>query len=373
MKSRPKIYLAAEAAGGVARHVIDLYFGLRKRNWPVQVILSPTRMEPMYQAEIATIPAAHLLILPMQRGPHWSDLAVMARLRNLFRNAHGRYLVHAHSTKAGLLGAALRPWIPKSLYTPHAYRSVDPTLSPMKRRLIQAAERTFSSTYDRVIAVAPAEYDHAITLGIQADRIRHIPNGVRVDAEGLKNRPFNPGARGKLTLGFVGRLARQKNPLLFLEVLREVAAVRPDVRAVIAGDGPLRTELQAFAEHSSLAHRIDWRGTVPFASVFHHMDVMVHTSFYEGMPYSLIESAGYRIPIVSTKNDGSAAILGELLPEAIVDSFDAKALAGRVLSLCSNPAVAARQMDGLEKIADHFSIDRLVESIEREYEILLAQ
>lgn len=158
----PTIYLASEAAGGVARHVIDLYSGLTQRGWSARIIFSPTRLEPMYKTELRNIPTSHLFSLPMRRGPHWTDLKAMSRLHKYFRTANGPSILHAHSTKAGVLGAALRPWIKNSIYTPHAYRSVDPTLSPIRRRVIQAVERTFSKTYDRIIAVAPAEYDYAI-------------------------------------------------------------------------------------------------------------------------------------------------------------------------------------------------------------------
>jgi glycosyltransferase involved in cell wall biosynthesis len=373
MKRHVGIYLVAEAAGGVARHVIDLYWGLKKKDWPVRVILSPTRLEAMYEAEIQHIPSSDLVKIPMRRGPHWSDAVVTTKLKRHFSNTRGRFVLHSHSTKAGLLGAALRPWIHGSLYTPHAYRSIDPTLPTLKRRLIQVVERTFSNTYDRIIAVAPAEFKHAIQLGVPPEKIRHIPNGIRLDRLGEDNGPVQAQRICKaITLGFVGRLAPQKNPLLFIEIVRNIAVIHPEVRAIVVGDGVLREEMRKAARQHGVSHLIDWRGTAPATSVFPEMDVLVHTSLYEGMPYTLIESAASGVPIVATRNDGSSAILGELLPDAIVDSFNPDDLTRRILTICQNPAVRLQHQSSLKQIADRFSVDRMVNDLVVEYEQLLA-
>ncbi|WP_158749473.1 glycosyltransferase [Acidobacterium sp. S8] len=371
MNDRRKVYLAAEAAGGVARHVIDLYSGLKKKGWPTGLILSTTRMESTYKTEIQHIPPSDLLILPMERGPHWSDAVVIAQLKRHFQKQGRCRLLHAHSTKAGLLGAALRPWVHKSLYTPHAYRSVDPSLSTLKRGLIQVVERTFSRTYDRVIAVAPAEYDHAIKLGIHPAKVRHIPNGIRLDRY-FKNHALPSKCLSQaLTIGFVGRLAFQKNPLLFIDVLYKISVVQPDVRAIIVGDGALKAEMLAAAQRYGLNGQIDWRGAVSAASVFQEMDILIHTSLYEGMPYTLIESAACGVPVIATRNDGSTAILGDLLPEAIVDSFDSNDLASRALSIYMKPSIRNDHVHKLKYIADRFSLDRMVNDIVVEYEHLL--
>ena len=372
MKDDLKVYLAAEAAGGVARHVIDLYFGLKKRDWPVGLILSSTRLESMYQAELQHIPPSDLLILPMQRGPHWTDVMIMARLRKLLYKKGKQNILHAHSTKAGLLGAVLRPWLHKTLYTPHAYRSVDPTLSMPKRKMIQVAERTFSNAFDRVIAVAPAEYDYAVKLGIHPEKVRHIPNGIPLERYRRKDELHSEGRPQKpLTLGFVGRLAPQKNPLLFIEVMRNIAEYQPEVRAIIVGDGALRVEMQAAAERYGLNNQIDWKGSISAVDVFPEMDILIHTSFYEGMPYTLIESAACGVPIVSTRNDGSIAILDEILREAIVDSFNSNDLTNYALSIYTNAARRADHVNKLKKIADKFSLDSMVNNLIIEYEQLL--
>ena len=325
----------------------------------------------MYLTELREIPSDDLLILPMRRGPHWSDAKVLARLQKIFKEGERRGILHTHSTKAGIFGAALRPWIHRSLFTPHAYRSVDPNLPKLKRIAIQAIERTFSNTYDRVIAVAPAEYEHAIRLGVDPERMRHIPNGIRLDhypeaerSDSAKNMRKSP------TLGFVGRLAPQKNPLLFLEVVRDFALHHPDVRALVVGDGILRAELQASAERFGIADRIDWKGAIPATSVFPQMDILIHTSHYEGMPYTLIESAAFGIPVVATRNAGSVAILADFLPEAIVDSFESISLVKQALLVCDDSVVRDNYFSKLKKIADKFSLDSMVNDLITEYEQL---
>ncbi|CAM9490396.1 unnamed protein product [Sphacelaria rigidula] len=81
------------------------------------------------------------------------------------------------------------------------------------------------------------------------------------DCSGLLCRPTCRGGtagRGSCdplctVVGFVGRLAPEKGPALFLSVAKELSQLLPSVRFVVAGDGPLRTALEAMADRIGIA------------------------------------------------------------------------------------------------------------------------
>jgi glycosyltransferase involved in cell wall biosynthesis len=362
------IVLLAEAAGGVMRHVIDLYKGLRARGWRVNMVLSPSRIEPRYQDELKHLDPADINYVPMRRGPHTSDLKAFSEIADILRSRPGETILHAHSTKAGMIGALMHSRVRASVLTPHAYRGVDPTSSKFSKAFLKLVERTYSKDYDRILAVAPAEMEYAKTIGIRQEALRCIPNGLDtsdIDFSAVLQRRRQ--VHEPLCLGFVGRLVYQKNPLLFLEVLIEVIRRGHAARAIIVGDGPVKAEMLQTAEQLGVASLIDWRGGIPATQSLPDMDVMVHTSVYEALPYSLIEACADLLPIAATSNYGSEAILRSRLPNNIASSPDAAELATIVLSIFENDASRLQQLKILEEIGREYSTDTMVSKIEAEY------
>jgi len=365
---RAGIVLLAEAAGGVMRHVIDLYRGLRARGWKVNMVLSPSRIESRYQDELKELDQSDIRYVPMRRGPHASDLKAFSEIADILKNQPGETILHAHSTKAGMIGALMHSRVRASVFTPHAYRGVDPTSSKFSKAFLKLVERTYSKDYDRILAVAPAEMEYAKTIGIRQEALRCIPNGLdtsHIDFSKVLQR------RGKvhdpLCLGFVGRLVYQKNPLLFIEVLAEVVRRGRAARAIIVGDGPMKAEMLQTAEELGVASLIDWKGGIPATESLPEMDVMVHTSVYEALPYSLIEACADLLPIAATSNYGSEAILRSRLPNNIASSPEAAELATIVLSIFENESVRLEQLKTLEEIGREYSTDTMVSRIEAEY------
>jgi len=362
------VVLLAEAAGGVMRHVIDLYKGLRSRDWRVRMVLSPLRIEPRYRNELDLLDQEDISYVPMHRAPHPTDLKALSDVAGILRNTPGETILHAHSTKAGMIGSLLHSRVRASVFTPHAYRGVDTSAGRFSQAFLRTAERTYSKDYDRILTVAAAEMEYAQSIGIREEALRCIPNGldtgqVRFPEVFERRRP----RAGRLCLGFVGRLVYQKNPILFLEVLAEVVRRGRDARAIIVGDGSMRGEMLHAAHRLGVTDRIDWRGDTSAIRCLPEMDVMVHTSIYEALPYVLIESCADLLPIVATSNCGSEAVLRSCLPGNIASSPDAGEMASILLALVENEPLLVQQSSIMARIAQEYSTDNMLTRIEAEY------
>ena len=97
--------------------------------------------------------------------------------------------------------------------------------------------------------------------------------------------------------------------MLFLEAAARIAAERPETVFVVAGDGELRSMLEAEAARS-LGERIRFLGwTQDLAALYAALDVVMSTSLSEGTPVALIEALAAARPVVATDVGGVSEVV----------------------------------------------------------------
>ena len=352
-----RILLVIEAAGGGSgRHVIDLARELARQGHHVAVIYSPTRTEPRFEAEIAALPIV-LARLPMRRAVGPWDIPTARAMKRLVAQLGPFDIVHAHSSKAGALLRAVAPKGAARVYTPHAFRTMDPGLGGAARvayGVVEALLARFCT--DALIAVAPEEAAHARNLGIPARKIHTIVNGVspappvnRVEARaelGL--------APDDIAVGFVGRLCEQKDPERFARAIRIARAADPRIRGVVLGDGELAEGVRrAGGDGVALFKGRDARLFLPA------FDLFAMTSRYEGMPYVLLEALQAGLPIVSTEVGGtSVAVDGRNGLLAPVD-VTAEGFAALLLKM-TDPVTRAAMASASAKLGETVTVETMV-------------
>jgi glycosyltransferase involved in cell wall biosynthesis len=102
---------------------------------------------------------------------------------------------------------------------------------------------------------------------------------------------------------FVGRLEKQKDPILLVDSLVAAVEMGLNVRLLIVGDGNLRTATELHAAASPAADRIHflgWRPRSVIARLLGACDAMLLTSRFEGMPIAVLEALACGLPVVST-------------------------------------------------------------------------
>ena len=361
--------------GGSGRHVLDLHLQLRDLGWNPHLILSNRRFDSIFAEEVAQIPPDEVTYVNVRRSPHPSDLAAVGQIRRLLAKSSRRCILHAHSTKAAILASAIGNVADGKVFTPHAYRGMDQTLSWASGKVINTVESMLNRCFDKVIAVSPDEQQYILDLGLNPERVCYIPNGV--DRTQLRKRiaavPLQDRKSTESVLGFVGRFVYQKNVELFLDTMKTVRDRGVAVRAVIVGDGALRTQLMEQADRYGLTPLIDWRGDVPAIEELSKMDVFVHTSRYESFPYTLLEIAAAEVPTISVENSGSQAILGSLLPGAIVPEATPEALATGIIQLLQDRNLRESNIAALRAVSERFTLQNMVHETINIYEQVLTK
>jgi glycosyltransferase involved in cell wall biosynthesis len=198
---------------------------------------------------------------------------------------------------------------------------------------------------DRLIGNTRAIVDYAISKGWPRDRIDYLPNFVP-DARAVGSRSgLSLVGPGNAPLGLaLGRLHPNKGFALLLEALAETR----EVRLAVAGDGPLRAELEQLAGGLGIADRVSflgWREDVP--ELLANADFLVCPSLHEPLGNVVIEAWSAGLPVVATASDGPAGLIedevsGLLVPLPDQPGGGPRALARAIERLCRDQALRTR-------------------------------
>lgn len=187
-------------------------------------------------------------------------------------------------------------------------RGSDITLLPqyrLPRRMIRWAARHASA----VITVCNALRDEVIALGVDAERVTSLRNGVDLNLF----QPVERSVNDMFTLLTVGHLV----PVKAQELIIQALPLLRGVRLVIAGDGPNRGMLEALARELDVASRVDFLGAVPQTQLRQHYgaaDALVLASSREGWANVLLESMACGTPVVASRVYGTPEVVAA--PEA---------------------------------------------------------
>lgn len=348
------------SGGGSGRHVLDLAAGLAAAGHDATVVWSPVRAEAAFAEALAALPGVRSRELPMRREVGPSDAGSLRALAALMRAEGPHDVIHGHSSKAGALVRLLPGSVSGArVYTPHAFRTMDPSLRTAPRLVYGGVEAALARWAQRVIAVSAAEFRHARRLGYPARRLRLVVNGAAPRAT-----PDRAAARAEMGLdddavavGFVARLAPQKNPLLFVDAMRRAQAAAPRLAGVVIGDGPLRAAAEARAQGA----RVSFLGWRDGAALMNGLDVFCMTSAYEAMPYTLLEAIHAGLPIVSTQVGGvEETIIDGETGAVIPEPADPETIARALVALCEDPALRRRWSEGARRLAERRTIGRMI-------------
>jgi glycosyltransferase involved in cell wall biosynthesis len=150
---------------------------------------------------------------------------------------------------------------------------------------------------------SPMADEIATAMGVDRARISIVANPAlsqrqieTVRAVPARRKRHDPRERRFVA---VGRLVKQKN---FEMMLRAFAsASHPGDRLTILGEGPYRARLEVLAEELGISARVSMPGHVPDpAAMLPAFDILLLSSFYEGVPAAILEALAAGLPIIAT-------------------------------------------------------------------------
>lgn len=186
--------------------------------------------------------------------------------------------------------------------------------------------------------VTKGEYlrQQAIRMGIDARKVRNVPNGCDPSIFHLADRS---AARAHLAIDdkaelvlFVGRLDAKKGIAELLKAFASLVSRRPNLRLVYVGDGPGGEQLRGMARDLALEDRVLLMGACPSQKVAQWLasaNVLALPSYNEGCPNVVIEALNCGRPVIATDVGGIPELVNEK-SGILVAPRDWRALAGAI-------------------------------------------
>lgn len=361
--------------GGLENGVVNLINRLPEAQFR-HVIVALTRCAPEFCKRIVR---ADVEFISLNKPPG-HGVQLYPRLLRLFREyrpaiVHSRNLAALEAAlPARLAGVGVR------VHGEHGWDVSDPHGERRKYQLIRRAYRPFVSHYIALSGELAGYLKQRV--GVAAPRISRICNGVDtqrfVPAEGrqpLAGSPFN--APDLIVIGTVGRLQAVKDQLnlvrAFALLLEQGRGAADRLRLLIAGDGPLRGEIEAEILRCGITKRVWLAGErADVADVMRSLDVFVLPSQSEGISNTILEAMASGLPVVATDTGGNGELIVDGETGLLARPRDSQALAAAIARYAGNRALArAHGRAGRVRAEREFSLEVMVDRYASLYTRLL--
>ena len=319
--------------------------------------------------QLKTNPVYYLMIPFFLLGQLW---AVVRLLRNQRFD-----LIHAHwLIPQGFIAALSLLMTGKKI--PLLCTSHGGDLFALKGKGLQRLKRWVMHKSAALTVVSHAMKKTVVAMGIDPDKVEVIPMGV--DLKGL----FTPDPcvqRKTDELLFVGRLVEVKGLQILLEAMTKVIARHPNIHLIVAGAGPLESELRTSAKKLDIADHVDFRGMVMQSK----LPTLYRQATIAVFPFVVTKSGvqeGFGLVVVEAMGCGCPIIAGDLpaIHDTVVhkengllfESGNSQALADAIIRMLADPDLCAKLAgEGRRRVVQKFDWEIVAEKYGKIYQRLM--
>ena len=231
----------------------------------------------------------------------------------------------------------------------------------------------------RVLAVSQAVRDELLRAGLDAARIAIVPDGVPfvppISSEARQQARRRWGiAAGERVVAYIASFSDEKGHALLLDAFGELRRTVPNCRLLLAGDGPLRAQMEGKAGAAKLTPAAIFAGFVrDLEPVFAACDVFLFPSLNEGLGTSLLSAMAHALPVAAFSQGGIGDAVEDDRNGLLVKEIAPQALAAAAARLLIDGALAGRLAEqARETIAKRFTVDHMVRNTLAVFESLAA-
>jgi phosphatidylinositol alpha 1,6-mannosyltransferase len=177
------------------------------------------------------------------------------------------------------------------------------------------------------------------------------------------------GLEGKTVLLFAGRLVWEKDLRTLADASAIVTARHPEAVFVLAGDGPIRSELQQLMPAAVF---LGYQSGTDLSTVYASSDIFVFPSTTETFGNVTLEAMASGLAPVCAREGGAAGFIRDGATGLLTEPRDPSDLAEKIISLLERPEEVARMGQAGLAFARGQSWDRIMSRLFARYSAIAA-
>jgi colanic acid/amylovoran biosynthesis glycosyltransferase len=243
-------------------------------------------------------------------------------------------------------------------------------------------EKGFNPLFERgdlILPMSEKEKRSLIELGCDPKKI--LVHRMGVDLSKFTFALRQPSDDGRVHLLTVGRLVEKKGIEYAIRAVASVLEEYPHIEYKIAGDGPLRSDLEHLVDALKVGDKVKILGWRPQeeiielsrgAHVFLAPSVNSQDGDQEGIPVVLMEALAQGLPVLSTYHSGIPELVQDGVSGFLVPERDVNALAAKLEHLVKHPEIWLEMgQAGRSYVETYYDIDKLNDELVQLYQRLL--
>lgn len=366
-----RLVVVTKSTGGLAHYNTEMCKRLDRDRFDIHVICLSDNNEA-YAAELRELGvSASTMAMNRYAISVTSDWRLAQQLTQYIRDNNFDVMI-GHGSKAGFLVR----WVErrtgiKAIYA-LASMSFVPRIHGNKAHVYKQLERFGSMLGGHIVTVAYSTRDELIENKITTpDRATAIHTGIDLvkfgepldREEACKRLNLDPS---RLVVGWAARLMPQKGPLDFVRACKRIVEAVPDVQIFMAGEGELADDVQKLIDEYKIGDnmiRAGWQTDVP--AMLSAFDVYVLSSFWEGLPLSLLEAMAMKRASVATAVDGSREVIQHGIDGFLVEAGNDTEIAEHVVKLLQDDQLRYKMAQAArERVETAFHVDKMIKEWE---------
>jgi len=282
--------------------------------------------------------------VPFQRSPFDKrNIKAFREIKKILAENHYD-IIHCNTPVGGIIGRIAGNKYRKAgtlvFYTAHGFHFYKG--SPKINWIIYyPVEKWLSRFTDKLITINKEDYElarkkfhcavyHIHSVGANSAKFHPI------SAEEQEKQKKELGLEGRILVN-VGELLPNKNQKTAVMAMKRVSQRMPDVKLLIAGNGPEKDNLEILVRQQGLEHHVKLLGyTTKLEKYLQVCDLEVACSIREGLGLNVIEAMLCGKTVVASVNRGHREMVRDKWNGRLVDSEDAAAFADAIIEVLSD-------------------------------------
>jgi len=338
---KKKVLLIATVQSHIGQFHKPLMQMLKENGWEIHVAARDNLAE---KDGLALEYPDRVFDVPFQRSPFDKrNIRAFREIKKILAENHYD-IIHCNTPVGGIIGRAAGNKYRKAgtqvFYTAHGFHFYKG--SPKINWIIYyPVEKWLSRFTDKLITINKEDYElarkqfhcavyHIHSVGANSSKFHPI------SGEEQEKQKKELGLEGRILVN-VGELLPNKNQKTAVMAMKRVSQRMPDVKLLIAGNGPEKDNLETLVRQQGLEHHVKLLGyTTKLEKYLQVCDLEVACSIREGLGLNVIEAMLCGKTVVASVNRGHRELVRDKWNGRLVDREDAAAFADAIIEVLSD-------------------------------------